>query len=98
MKVEINLIVLYCNNMAVMLQNMSSVKHDGLLVILMYFLLAGFMTSPDVPLHIGAKCGDESDVIVLLDQVVSLITCEYGDDYTLGGIIATKHSYSACKH
>ena len=47
----------------------SNYFEESALVLTWSFLWAGFMTSPDVPLHIGAKCGDESDVILLLDQV-----------------------------
>ena len=38
-------------------------------MLIMPVMLVGFMTSPGVPLHIGVKCGDESNFVLLIDQV-----------------------------
>ena len=51
------------------------------LALIMSFGLEGLMTSPDVPLHIGYKCGEESNSQVFIDQVSTTITlCEFEFD------------------
>ena len=58
------------------------------------------MTSPDVPLRIGAKCGGESDSLLLLDQVCITVTLyDYDGDNLhvpssiLKTVTSTTHSY-----